>query len=125
MKKASPPLPILLILSTALIPSIALTAGIVCPNGTTPRVETTPDSRKAWCELQWNGKTVNHGPYRSWWSNGRLGTEGTYVSGRQDGKWRGWYPSGQLQGEEWYDNGRMVRSRYYDKKGRVVGRPEH
>jgi hypothetical protein len=125
MKKALPPLPLLVILSATLIPSTALTAGIVCPNGTTPKGETKPASREAWCELQSNGKTVNHGPYRSWWPNGRLGAQGTYVYGKQDGKWRGWYPSGQLQGEEWYDNGRMVRSRYYDKKGRVVGSPEH
>ncbi len=48
--------------------------------------EDTPDVREAWCETRYQGKTVQHGPYRAWWPNGQLGTSGTYVYGKQEGR---------------------------------------
>jgi antitoxin component YwqK of YwqJK toxin-antitoxin module len=65
-----------------------------------------------------------HGPYRSWWPNGKLGTSGQYVYGKAEGKWRGWYRTGELQGEEWFENGKSVKVIYYDKKGHIVSEPE-
>ena len=31
---------------------------------------------------------VAHGPYRDFWSSGRVSLEGNYVSGQQEGEWR-------------------------------------
>ena len=104
--------------------TVSLGAGIACPKGTSPNGEQTPDVNEAWCEVQWHGATVMHGPYRSWWSNGKLGTYGQYVYGKAEGKWRGWYKTGELQGEEWFENGKSVKVIYYDKKGHVVSEPE-
>lgn len=105
-------------------PQAAPAEDITCPKGTTLHGETTPDVREAWCELRWHGKTVQHGPYRAWWLNGTLGTLGQYVYGKAEGKWRGWYQTGQLQGEEWFSKGNKVKSLYYDRKGHVVAEPE-
>ncbi|MDH4099873.1 MAG: hypothetical protein OEV28_04800 [Nitrospirota bacterium] len=96
---------------------------IDCPKGTTPKAETTPEVSEAWCELHENGKAVMHGPFRAWWPNGKLGTEGQYDHGKAVGVWRGWYETGELQGEEWFENGKKVRSRYLDKQGRETREP--
>ena len=106
------------------VPSACAASAILCPSGTTPNGETTPDVREAWCELKWHDKTVQHGPYRAWWPNGKLGTSGQYDHGKAEGKWTGWYESGELQGEEWFESGRKVKSRYFDKEGREVNEPE-
>jgi hypothetical protein len=42
---------------------------------------------------------VAHGPYRDYWSDGRLASEGQYVGGVQEGKWR-FYHQGPGQAPE-------------------------
>ena len=106
------------------VASVAFSGDITCPKGSRPNGEDTPDLKEAWCETTWHGQTVQHGPYRAWWANGKLGTSGQYVYGKAEGKWRGWYPSGQLQGEEWFQGGKKLKSRYFDKKGHVANEPE-
>ena len=102
----------------------ALAGDITCPKGTKPNGEDTPDVKEAWCEITWHGQTVQHGPYRAWWPNGKLGTSGQYVYGKAEGKWIGWYPSGQVQGEEWFESGKKVKGRYFDKLGHETNVPE-
>ena len=97
---------------------------ITCPKGTVPNGEDTQDVKEAWCEVLWHGKKVEHGPYRAWWPDGKLGTTGQYVYGKAEGKWRRWSSTGQLQEEEWFENGRKVKDIYYDDKGRVTHPPE-
>jgi antitoxin component YwqK of YwqJK toxin-antitoxin module len=104
--------------------AMARSGDVTCPKGTVPNGEITPEVKEAWCEIMWHGKTVQHGPYRSWWPNGKLGTTGQYVYGKAEGKWQGWYSTGQLQGEEWFENGRKVKAIYYDRKGNVAHEPE-
>ena len=93
---------------------------IECPVGTTSAGETTPEVREAWCELERNGTVVQHGPYRAWWPNGKLGSSGQYSYGQPVGKWTGWFPSGTIQGEEWFEDGTLVKSRYYTEQGEEV-----
>ena len=88
--------------------------GIGCPTGTTPRGEATPEISEAWCE---DANAKMHGPYKSWWPNGKLGNEGQYERGKATGKWRGWYESGELQGEEWFEDGVKMKAVYYDRQG--------
>ena len=98
----------------------ALAGGIDCPKGTTRNGETTPEASEAWCE---DTNHRMHGPYRAWWPNGNLGTEGQYEHGVATGKWRGWYESGELQGEEWFEGGRKTKSVYFDKRGHEIQEP--
>ena len=71
---------------------------IACPAGTKANGETTPDVSEAWCELFLEGGVVQHGPTRSWYPNGVLGTTGQYDEGKPVGKWHGWYESGAREG---------------------------
>jgi len=114
MKRA---LCLLVILSAS---QYAIANGIGCPKGTTPSGETTPEVSEAWCE---DSNHEMHGPYRAWWPNGKPGTEGQYEHGTATGKWRGWYESGELQGEEWFENGRKTKGVYYDKRGHEIPKP--
>lgn len=106
------------------LPCIAGSNDIGCPEGAKPNGETTPEVSEAWCEISKGGKTVQHGPYRAWWPNGKLGTEGQYDYGKAVGHWRGWYETGELQGEEWFENGIKVKVRYFDKKGHEIPKPK-
>jgi len=103
--------------------ALARSEDITCPKGTVQNGEDTQDVKEVWCEILWHGNTVEHGPYRAWWPNGKLGTTGQYVFGKAEGKWQRWYSTGQLQEEEWFDNGRKVKGIYYDEKGRITHRP--
>src|ERR1700741_1141154 len=96
---------------------------LVCPQGTTPNGETTPEVREAWCEVAHDGSVVLHGPYRAWWPNGVLGTSGQYVLGKAEGDWKGWFPSGKLQGEEQFEDGALVKGRYWNEEGQEVAEP--
>ena len=93
--------------------------GIVCPEGTKPNGEQTPEVSEAWCELKWKGKIVLHGPYRSWWSNGKLGNVGQYEKGKAVGKWMAWYETGQKQAEETFFNGKKVSETLWNKDGSI------
>lgn len=98
---------------------------VKCPKGTIIKGETTPEVREAWCEMNWKGKTVLHGPYRAWYPNGVLGTSGQYDKGKSVGKWYGWYDTGEKQGEEIFINGKKTTSKYWDKKGRSISAQEY
>jgi antitoxin component YwqK of YwqJK toxin-antitoxin module len=103
---------------------VAFAGDITCPLGTKPSGEDTQDVKEKWCETTWHGKTVEHGPYRAWWPNGRLGSSGQYVYGKAEGKWVRWYPSGKLQSEEWFEAGKRVKSQYFDEFGHKIKSPE-
>jgi antitoxin component YwqK of YwqJK toxin-antitoxin module len=98
--------------------------GIGCPAGTTPNGENTPDVSEAWCEIIKDGKTEMHGPYRSWWPNGKVGNKGQYDHGQMIGQWRAWHENGKLQAEEWYKNGRKIKGLYWDKNGIKTQEPK-
>jgi hypothetical protein len=106
------------------IPALCRGGDLVCPKGTTPKAESTPQVSEAWCEILRAGATEMHGPYRAWWPNGKLGTEGQYSHEKQTGRWRGWYETGELQGEEWYEDGRRVKGHYFDKAGHEIPEPK-
>ena len=97
---------------------------IGCPAGTTPNSETTTDVSEAWCETIKEGKTVMHGPYRSWWPNGKLGNQGQYNYGQMTGRWHAWHENGKLQGDESYAKGGKVKGLYWDKNGHKTQEPK-
>jgi len=119
MRFRSATLVVLLMLSSA----VAYGQGLDCPKGTTPNGERTPEASEAWCETPHKGTVVLHGPYRAWWPNGQLGTEGQYRYDKAVGLWKGWHPNGKLQGEESFADGRLVKGRYWDQNGKQIPRP--
>lgn len=62
---------------------------IDCPEGTVYRDVRRDAGRQEFCERQLSGSIkVQHGPFRSWYSEGHFGEEGTYTNGRKVGKWK-------------------------------------
>jgi hypothetical protein len=115
----------LIILSIALIilllPLIAFSNDdIKCPRGTIMKGETTIEVSEAWCEMYWQDKTVEHGPYWAWYPNGVLGTKGQYDHGKAIGTWYGFYDTGEKQGEEIFVKGKKVSAKYWDKNGNPI-----
>ncbi len=96
---------------------IAETDGIGCPDGTKANGETMPEVSEAWCELKTNEGVVLHGPYRSWYPNGTLGTRGQLEKGKPVGRWYGWYESGAKEGEIVYEDGEIISEIYWTEEG--------
>ena len=105
------------------VPAVADGQRLTCPAGTTPKGERTPEVSEAWCEALHEGKVVLHGPYRAWWPNGQLRTDGRYHYGRPVGVWKGWYVDGKRQGEESFEDGRRIGGRYWNENGKQVANP--
>lgn len=65
------------------------TKDIECPPGTTYRDIREDAGRQEFCERQLPGSLkVKDGPFRSWFSEGHPGDEGTYRDAREIGQWR-------------------------------------
>lgn len=54
------------------------------------------------------------GELRSWWPNGRLQLQKTFVAGKPHGTSSAWRQDGSLAYEDTYDNGKLVSSRRFD-----------
>lgn len=65
------------------------TKDIECPPGTTYRDIREDAGRQEFCERPLRGSLkVKDGPFRSWFSKGHPGDEGTYRDGREVGQWK-------------------------------------
>jgi antitoxin component YwqK of YwqJK toxin-antitoxin module len=51
---------------------------------------------------------ASHGPYRDYWSNGRVSLEGQYLHGIQEGEWRCYNRDGSLREVLHFQGGREV-----------------
>ena len=58
-----------------------------------------------------------NGPYREWYADGGLKTEGQTDRGILAGVWRTWHENGQLAEESVYDNGKRTRHRMWAEDG--------
>jgi hypothetical protein len=65
-----------------------------CPPGTREKSGPEDGGRGWWCEIEAEGRTVRHGPARSWFDNGFLASEGEYDHGRRTGTWTRYWRSG-------------------------------
>ncbi len=63
-----------------------------------------PGVTEAWCELE-TDRTQFHGPYRSWYGNGVLGTMENFNHGKRDGKAEYHWGNGNLQASGQYKHG--------------------
>jgi antitoxin component YwqK of YwqJK toxin-antitoxin module len=77
---------------------------IACPKGTIQNGAEAPGVTEAWCELE-TDRSQLHGPYRSWYGNGILGTMENYNHGKRDGKAEYRWGNGKLQASGQYKNG--------------------
>jgi antitoxin component YwqK of YwqJK toxin-antitoxin module len=101
-------------------------AAVSCPVGTKPVTQELPQDKEERCILERNGK--RHGPFQTWYPNGRLRQEGNYRYGQAQGQWTYYYPNGQkrMQGNwrfgkaqgswtYWHENGvRESTGRFLD-----------
>jgi len=74
------------------------------PNG---RVGRFRDDGSLLAEITYE-RGVRHGPYRDYWSNGRLACEGQFAGGLQEGAWRFFNPDGSLREVLWFEGGKEV-----------------
>jgi antitoxin component YwqK of YwqJK toxin-antitoxin module len=88
----------------AIVQTAALAENIVCQQGTVPNGEKTPDVREAWCELE-TDRSLLHGPYRSWYGDGVLGTAENYNHGKRDGQAEYHWGNGNPQASGQYRQG--------------------
>lgn len=108
-----------LISSTTLAENIgtAVAENIGCPKGTIQNGENDPGITQAWCELA-SDRSQFHGPYRSWYGNGVLGTMENFNHGKRDGKAEYRWGNGRLQASGQYKNGEREGSWVFsDVKG--------
>jgi antitoxin component YwqK of YwqJK toxin-antitoxin module len=91
--------------------------------------------RERWTEKALEeGKSVKHGQYTQWHSNGQKAVEGKFVDGVKHGKQQTWYSNGQIAVEgkfvdgvkhgkhqTWYSNGQMEEEKNF-VKGVIHGR---
>jgi len=82
----------------------ALAKDIGCPIGTIQNGENQPGITQSWCELAAD-RSQFHGPYRSWYGNGVLGTMENFNHGKRDGKAEYRWGNGRLQASGQYKNG--------------------
>jgi len=100
-----------------LISFTALAEDIGCPKGTIQNGENEPGITQAWCELA-TDRSQFHGPYRSWYGNGVLGTMENFNHGKRDGKAEYRWGNGRLQASGQYKNGEREGSWVFsDVKG--------
>ena len=62
-------------------------------------------------QLQSEGTTKDSkrvGPYKGYYENGQLQSEGTYKDGKLDGLWKSYYENGQLKGEVMLKDGEII-----------------
>ena len=83
----------------------AAAVGLACPEGTTQRGAAPPDGQRVWCETSGG---VSHGPFRSWYADGKRKAEGSFDQGEADGEWSSWYETGQLRSRGRYERGAPV-----------------
>jgi hypothetical protein len=81
----------------------AASEDIGCPRGTVQNGVRMPGVTEAWCELK-TDRSQFHGPYRSWYGNGVLGTKENYKHGKRDGKAEYHWGNGKLQASGQYRN---------------------
>lgn len=63
---------------------------------------------------------VRHGLFQSLYPTGQLAQEGTYLDGRESGRWRSYHENGQLASEGEYREGREVGTwRFWNADGSV------
>ncbi len=94
-----------------------------CPAGAELLGDAPPKGVEEWCQKRTaDDRYVKHGPYRSWFKNGRKKVRGAYRDGQRHGPWREWYRSGQPALEGTYTDGKQTgRWLRWHTDGRKIG----
>ncbi|MCG8557550.1 MAG: hypothetical protein MJD61_20020 [Proteobacteria bacterium] len=83
-----------------------------CPFGTELAGKHPPDGTEEWCQQEAeDGSYRRHGPSRSWYANGQIMNQGSYIAGHKEGMWKSWNHGGSLDESTFYaPNGRRLLS---------------
>lgn len=57
------------------------------------------------------------GPYKSFYKNGKVESEGSYSKDRRVGLWKDYYANGQQSDEKFYSGEKVVYNQHWDKAG--------
>lgn len=92
------------------------------------RGKAPPDGDRQWCATS---DGVKHGPWREWYANGSIQTEGQFERGKMSGRWvssfetgarkeTGSYSDGLKVGvwTKWYEDGTVARETHFDGSSR-------
>ena len=60
---------------------------------------------------------IKDGPYKSFYSNGKLEEEGAYKDDRKVGLWKMWYANGQQAEQQYYHPDRTMYHQHWDRDG--------
>jgi len=60
---------------------------------------------------------IKEGPYKSWYDNGKMETEGSYVRGHKEGLWKLYYFNGQQSDEQFYHDDKIKYYQHWDEDG--------
>ncbi len=66
----------------------------VCPEVTSKSSVTRSGILQESCLLGYEGKVIQHGPFRAWWPDGNPMVSGEMTFGKRTGMWVTWHPNG-------------------------------
>jgi len=76
---------------------------------------------KKYIEGKYDKDELRDGVWISWHENGNKNSEGKYINGKENGKYRVWHPNGKLYYKGQYDMGRRVGVwEFYDTLGMKI-----
>jgi antitoxin component YwqK of YwqJK toxin-antitoxin module len=55
---------------------------------------------------EYNEQVQKHGPWKNYWSDGKLNYKGNYLNGQKHGPWEGYWSDGKLNYKGNYLNGK-------------------
>jgi membrane associated rhomboid family serine protease len=61
--------------------------------------------------------TNGNGKQITWYANGKIREEGSYVDGQKNGNWFGYYATGKAHYQEYYRKGKLIRGVALSEKG--------
>ena len=86
-------------------------ANLKCPDGTTEFGGAPPVGNRKYCGYKNSavvGGVSKHGPWRFWWPNGQLESDGKYAKNKKHGLFTGWYSNGVKVRQGTYRNNDKV-----------------
>ena len=91
----------ILLLMAISAPSVVIAASISCTDGTT----LVEKKNESFCEKRdkRTGKSIKHGPYISYYKNGKVASQGSYQNGQRADLWIDYYDTGKKKAERHID----------------------
>ncbi len=91
-----------------------------CPDDAVVVGAAPPDGLSQWCQrTNGEGSVIRHGRYRKWYPSGQIAEDVIYVNGEMDGRATRWTEDGKKE-ETLYEHGAEVQTTDFGTEGFVV-----